>query len=133
MFTTLKRLDDGRRIKILTRCNREQAYRYTVQVVELYKYNGLPVDNFIKFFRTLEEAQAYFEVCFADLTTGARIEKAEAILRRIRGKIYDYEDIYEDFAHRSWIKAERKVRRWLDRHIPKKVVERRDVLDVYYL
>ena len=133
MFTQLKRFEDGRRIKILTRCNREQVYRYSVQVVELYKYNGLPVDNFIKFFRTLEEAEAYFEVCFADLTTGARIEKAEAILRRIKRKIYDYEDIYEDFAPRCWIKAERKVRRWLDRHIPKKVVERRDVLDVYYL
>lgn len=133
MFTQLKRTDDGRRIKILTRCNREQVYRYTVQVVEFYKYNGLPVDNFVRSFRTLEEAEAYFEVCFADLTTGARIEKAEAILRRIKGKIYDYEDIYEDFAPRCRIKAARKVRRWLDRHIPKKVVERRDVLDVYYL
>lgn len=36
MFTALKRLDDGRRIKILTRCNREQVYRYTVQVVEFF-------------------------------------------------------------------------------------------------
>lgn len=131
MFTTLKRIDDGYRIKILTRCNREQVYRYTVQVVELYKYNGLPVDNFVKSFRTLEEAEAYFELCFADLTTGARIEKAEAILRRIRGKIHDYEDIYEDFAPRCWIKAERKVRRWLDRHIPRKAVERRDWMDCY--
>lgn len=113
MFTQLKRINDGRRTKILTRCNREQVHRYMVQVVELYKYNGLPVDNFIKSFRTLEEAQAYFEVCFTDLTTGVRIEKAEAILR--------------------WIKAERKIRRWLDRHIPRKAVERRDVLDVYYL
>ena len=133
MFTQLKRTEEGRKLKILTRCNREQAYRYTVQVVEFYKYNGLPVDNFIKSFRTLEEAEAYFEVCFEDLTTSVRIEKAEAILRRIKGKIYDYEDIYEDFAPRSWIKAERKVRRWLDRHIPRKAVERRDVLDVYYL
>lgn len=133
MFTTLMRIDDGRRIKILIRCNREQVYRYTVQVVELYKYNGLPVDNFIKFFRTLEEAEAYFEVCFADLTTGVRIEKAEGILRRIKGRIYAFENSCDDFAPRSWRKAERKVRRWLDRHIPKKVVERRDVLDVYYL
>jgi hypothetical protein len=133
MFTQLKRTEEGRKLKILTRCNREQVYLYSVQVVELYKYNGLPVDNFIKSFRTLEEAEAYFEVCFADLTTGARIEKAEAILRRIRGKIHDYEDIYEDFAPHNWIKAERKIRSWLDRHIPKKVVGRRDVLNVYYL
>ena len=133
MFTTLKRIDDGRRIKILTRCNREQVYRYTVQVVELYKYNGLPVDNFIKFFRTLEEAEAYFEVCFADLTTGARIEKAEAILRRIKGRIYAFENSCDDFVPRCWRKAERKVRRWLGRNIPQKAVERRDVLDVYYL
>ena len=131
MFTTLKRVDDGRRIKILTRCNREQKYRYSVQVVELYKYNGLPVDNFIEVFRTLEEAQAYFEVCFAALTTGARIEKAEAILRRIKGKIYAFENTHDDFAPHRWIKAERKVRRWLDRHIPKKVVERRDWMDCY--
>nr|DAD84372.1 MAG TPA: hypothetical protein [Podoviridae sp. ctUS21] len=133
MFTTLMRVDDGRRIKILTRCNREQVYRYTVQVVELYKYKGLPVDNFVKSFRTLEEAQSYFEVCFADLTTGARIEKAEAILRRIRGKIYAFDNSSNDFVPRCWIKAERKIRRWLGRNIPQKAVERRDVLDVYYL
>ena len=133
MFTTLMRVDDGRRIKILTRCNREQVYRYTVQVVELYKYNGLPVDNFVKSFRTLEEVQSYFKVCFADLTTGARIEKAEGILRRIKRKIYDFENTHDDFAPRCWIKAERKVRSWLDRHIPRKAVKRRDVLDVYYL
>lgn len=131
MFTTLMRIDDGRRIKILTRCNREQVYRYTVQVVELYKYNGLPVDNFIKFFRTLEEAEAYFEVCFADLTTGARIEKAEAILRRIKGKIYAFESAQDDFSPWCWKKAERKVRRWLDRHIPRKAVKRRDWMDCY--
>lgn len=133
MFTTLKRIDDGRRTKILTRCNREQVYRYTVQVVEFYKYNGLPVDNFIKSFRTSEEAEAYFEVCFEDLTTGVRIEKAEGILRRIKRKIYDFENTHDDFAPSCWIKAERKIRRWLDRHIPKKAVDRRDVLDVYYL
>lgn len=131
MFTTLKRIDDGRRIKILTRCNREHVYLYSVQVVELYKYNSLPVDNFTKVFRTLEEAEAYFEVCFADLTTGARLEKAEAILRRIKSKIYAFENSCDDFAPRSWRKAERKVRRWLDRHIPKKVVERRDWMDCY--
>lgn len=131
MFTTLMRIDDGRRIKILTRCNREQVYRYMVQVVELYKYNGLPVDNFVRSFRTLEEAEAYFEVCFADLTTGVRIEKAEVILRRIKGKIYAFENTNDDFAPRSWIKAERKVRRWLDRHIPRKAVERRDWMDCY--
>lgn len=134
MFTQLKRFEDGRRIKILTRCNREQVYRYTVQVVELYKYNSLPVDNFIRSFRTLEEAQAYFEVCFTDLITGGRIEKAEAILRRIKGKIYSCDGARDnDFALPCWIKAERKIRRWLDRHIPQKAVERRDVLDVYYL
>ena len=133
MFTTLKRIDDGRRTKILTRCNREQVYRYTVQVVEFYKYNGLPVDNFIKSFRTSEEAEVYFEVCFEDLTTGVRIEKAEGILRRIKRKIYDFENTHDDFAPSCWIKAERKIRRWLDRHIPKKAVDRRDVLDVYYL
>lgn len=134
MFTQLKRINDGRRTKILTRCNREQVHRYMVQVVELYKYNGLPVDNFIKSFRTLEEAQAYFEVCFTDLTTGVRIEKAEAILRRIKGKIYSCDGARDDdFALPCWIKAERKIRRWLDRHIPRKAVERRDVLDVYYL
>lgn len=132
MFTTLMRIDDGRRIKILTRCNREQVYRYTVQVVELYKYNGLPVDNFIKFFRTLEEAEAYFAVCFEDLTTGVRIEKAEAILRRIKGKIYSFDGAHDsDFAPRCWIRAERKVRRWLDRHIPRKSVERRHWMDCY--
>lgn len=130
MFTTLMRINDGRKTKILTQCNREQVYRYSVQVVELYKNNGLPVDNFTKLFRTLEEAQAYFEVCFTDLTTGVRIEKAEAIFRRIKGKIYSCDD---DFALPCWIKAERKIRRWLDRHIPRKAVERRDVLDVYYL
>jgi hypothetical protein len=93
MFTQLRKVEDGRRIKILTRCNREQVYRYT----------------------------------------GGRIEKAEAILRRIRGKIYAFESAQDDFAPWCWKKAERKVRRWLDRHIPKKAVERRDVLDVYYL
>lgn len=134
MFTTLMRINDGRRTKILTRCNREQVHRYMVQVVELYKYNGLPVDNFIKSFRTLEEAEAYFEVCFTDLTTGVRIEKAEAILRIIKGKIYSCDGARDDdFALPCWIKAERKIRRWLDRHIPRKAVERRDVLDVYYL
>lgn len=133
MFTRLRKVEDGRRIKILTRCNREQVYRYTVQVVELYKYNGLPVDNFIKSFRTLEEAEAYFEVCFADLTTGARIEKAEGILRRIKRKIYDFENTHDDFAPENWIRARRKVSAWLGRNIPQKAVERRDVLDVYYL
>lgn len=131
MFTQFRKVEDGRRIKILTRCNREQVYRYAVQVEEFYKYNGLPVDNFIKSFRTLEEAEAYFEVCFEDLTTGVRIEKAEAILRRIKGKIYAFESAQDDFAPRSWKKAERKVRRWLDRHIPRKVVERRDWMDCY--
>lgn len=133
MFTQLKRIEDGRRTKILTRCNREEVYRYMVQVVELYKYNSLPVDNFVRSFRTLEEAEAYFDVCFADLTTGVRIEKAEAILRRIKGKIYAFENSCDDFALPCWIKAERKIRRWLWRHIPQKAVERRDVLDVYYL
>lgn len=131
MFTTLKRIDDGRRIKILTRCNREQVYRYTVQVVELYKYNGLAVENKIYSFESLAEAKAFYAKAFEVLTLAQRIEKAEAILRRIKGKIHDYEDIYEDFAPCSWIKAERKVRRWLDRHIPKKVVERRDWMDCY--
>lgn len=131
MFTQLKRVEDGSRIKILTRCNREQVYRYMVQVVEFYRYNGMPVDNFVRSFRTLEEAQAYFEVCFADLTTGVRIEKAEAILRRIKGKIYAFENTHDDFAPRCWRKAERKVRRWLDRHIPRKSVERRDWMDCY--
>lgn len=134
MFTQLKRTEEGRRLKILTRCNREQAYRYTVQVVEFYRYNGMALDNFVRSFRTLEEAEAYFEVCFADLTTGVRIEKAEAILRRIKGKIYSCDSARDDdFVLPCWIKAERKVRRWLDRHIPKKAVEHRDVLDVYYL
>lgn len=131
MFTTLKRIDDGRRTKILTRCNREQVYRYMVQVVEFYKYNGLPVDNFIKSFRTLEEAEAYYEGCFDDLKIGARIEKAEAILRRIKGKIYAFENSCDDFAPSCWIKAERKIRLWLDRHIPRKAVERRDWMDCY--
>ena len=134
MFTQLKKGEDGRRIKILTRCNREQGYRYMVQVVEFYRYNGMPVDNFVRSFRTLEEAQAYFEACSADLTTGVLIEKAEAILRRIKGKIYSCDGAHDsDFPLPCWIKAERKVRRWLDRHIPRKSVERRDVLDVYYL
>lgn len=134
MFTQLRKVEDGRKLKILTRRNREQVYRYMVQAVELYKYNGLPVDNFIKSFRTLEEAEAYFEVCFTDLTTGVRSEKAEAILRRIKGKIYSCDGAHDsDFPLPCWIKAERKVRRWLDRHIPQKAVERRDVLDVYYL
>ena len=132
MFTQLKRTEEGRRIKILTRCNREQVYRYMVQAVELYKYNGLPVDNFIRSFRTLEEAEAYFEVCFKDLTIGVRIEKAEAILRRIKGKTYSCDGAHDsDFPLSCWIKAERKVRRWLDRHIPKKAVERRDWMDCY--
>ena len=134
MFTQLKRINAGRRFKILAHCVRPQKYPYSVQVVELYKYNGLPVDNFIKSFRTFEEAEAYFEVCFADLTTGVRIEKAEAILRRIKGKIYSCDGARDnDLALPCWIKAERKIRRWLDRHIPRKVVERRDWMDVYYL
>lgn len=121
MFTQLKKVEDGRRIKILTRCNREQVYRYMVQV-----------DSFVRSFRTLEEAQAYFAVCFADLTTGVRIEKAEAILRRIKGKIYSCDGAHDsDFPLPCWIKAERKVRRWLDRHIPRKSVERRDWMDCY--
>ena len=133
MLTKLKKVEDGRRIKILTRCNREQVYRYMVQVVEFYRYM-VQVDNFVRSFRTLEEAKAYFEVCSADLTTVVRIEKAEAILRRIKGKIYSCDGAHDsDFPLPCWIKAERKVRRWLDRHIPKKAVERRDVLDVYYL
>lgn len=132
MFTQLKRTEEGRRIKILAHCVRPQKYPYSVQVVEFYKYNGLPVDNFIKFFRTLKEAEAYFQVCFKDLTTGARIEKAEAILRRIKGKIYSCDGAHDsDFPLPCWIKAERKVRRWLDRHIPRKSVERRDWMDCY--
>lgn len=132
MFTQLKKVEDGRRIKILTRCNREQVYRYMVQVVELYKYNGLPVDNFVRSFRTLEEAEAYFEVCFDDLKTSARIEKAEAILRRIKGKIYSCDGAHDsDFPLPCWIKAERKIRRWLWRHIPQKAVKRRDWMDCY--
>ena len=134
MFTTLIRIEDGRRTKILTRCNREQAFPYMVQVVEFYRYNGMAMDNFIKSFRTLEEAEAYFEVAFDDLKVGERIEKAEAILRRIKGKIYSCDGAHDsDFPLPCWIKAERKVRRWLDRHVPRKAVERRDVLDVYYL
>lgn len=66
-------------------------------------------------------------------TTLKRIEKAEGILRRIKRKICDFENTHDDFAPSCWIKAERKIRRWLDRHIPKKAVDRRDVLDVYYL
>jgi len=131
MFTQLKRIEDGRRTKILTRRNREQVYRYMVQVVELYRYNGMALDNFFRSFRTLEEAEAYFEVAFNDLKVGERIEKAEAILRRIKGKIYAFENTHDDFAPRSWIKAEHKVRRWLDRHIPRKAVERRDWMDFY--
>lgn len=132
MFTRLKKVEDGRKLKILTRCNREQVYRYTVQVVEFYRYNGMAMDNFVRSFRTLEEAEAYFEVCFADLTTGARIEKAEAILRRIKGKIYSCESAHDgDLALPCWIKAERKIRRWLDRRIPRKAVERRDWMDCY--
>lgn len=112
MFTTLKRLEDGRRIKILVHCERPQKYPFSVQVVELYKYNGLAVENKIYSFESL----------------------AEAILRRIKRKIYDFESAHAgDFALPCWIKAERKIRRWLDRHIPQKAVERRDVLDVYYL
>lgn len=131
MFTQLRKVEDGRKLKILTRCNREQVYRYMVQVVEFYRYNGQAVDNFIRGFRTLEEAEAYFEVCFADLTTGVRIEKAEAILREIKRKIYEFENTHDDFALPCWIKAERKIRRWLDRHIPRKAVERRDWMDCY--
>lgn len=132
MFTTLMRINDGRRTKILTQCNREQVYRYMVQAVEFYRYNGMPVDNFVRSFRTLEEAEAYFAVCFDDLKTGVRIEKAEAILRRIKGKIYSCDGAHDsDFPLPCWIKAERKVRRWLDRHIPRKSAERRDWMDCY--
>lgn len=134
MFTTLKRLEDGRRIKILVHCERPQKYPFSVQVVELYKYNGLAVENKIYSFESLAEAKAFYAKAFEDLTIGVRIEKAEAILRRIKGKIYSCDGAHDsDFPLPCWIKAERKVRRWLDRHIPRKSVERRDVLDVYYL
>ena len=133
MFTTLMRVDDGRRIKILTRCNREQVYRYTVQVVELYKYNGLEVENKIYSFESLAEAKAFYAKAFEVLTLAQRIEKAEGILRRIKRKIYDFENTHDDFAPENWIRARRKVSAWLRRNIPQKAVERRDVLDVYYL
>ena len=133
MFTQLKKVEDGRRIKILVHCVRPQKYPYSVQVVELYKYNGLAVENKIYFFESLAEAEAFYAKAFEVLTLAQRIEKAEGILRRIKRKIYDFENTHDDFAPRCWIKAERKVRSWLDRHIPRKAVERRDVLDVYYL
>lgn len=131
MFTQLKRLRDGRRTKILVHCVRPQKYPYSVQVVELYKYNGLAVENKIYSFESLAEAKAFYAKAFEVLTLAQRIEKAEAILRRIKGKIYAFENTHDDFAPRSWIKAEHKVRRWLDRHIPRKAVERRDWMDFY--
>lgn len=133
MFTQLKRLEDGRRIKILVHCERPQKYPYSVQVVELYKYNELAVENKTYSFESLAEAKEFYAKAFEVLTLAQRIEKAEGILRRIKRKIYDFENTHDDFAPENWIKAERKVRRWLDRHIPRKAVERRDVLDVYYL
>ena len=131
MFTQLKKAEDGSRLKILVHCERPQKYPYSVQVVELYKYNGLAVENKIYSFESLAEAKAFYAKAFEVLTLAQRIEKAEAILRRIKGKIYDFENTHDDFAPSCWIKAERKVRRWLDRHIPRKVVERRDWMDCY--
>lgn len=133
MFTTLMRIDDGRRIKILVHCVRPQKYPYSVQVVELYKYNGLAVENKIYFFESLAEAEAFYAKAFEVLTLAQRIEKAEGILRRIKRKIYDFENTHDDFAPENWIRARRKVSAWLGRNIPQKAVERRDVLDVYYL
>lgn len=131
MFTTIARLEDGQKVKILQRVNREQANRFTVQVVELYRYNGLPIENKIYTFATLDEARAFYEKAFDVLTLSARIEKAEGILKRLRAKIRAFESMNDDFAPRGWIRAERKVRQWLERNIPRKAVERRDWMDCY--
>lgn len=131
MFTTIARLEDGQKVKILQRVNREQANRFTVQVVELYRYNGLPIENKTYTFATLDEARAFYEKAFDVLTLSAQIEKAEGILKRLRAKIRSFESMNDDFAPRGWIRAERKVRQWLERHIPRKAVERRDWMDCY--
>jgi hypothetical protein len=51
----------------------------------------------------------------------------------VNGNPRSYIGVYElaDLALPCWIKAERKIRRWLDRHIPRKAVERRDWMDCY--
>lgn len=130
MFTTIARHEDGQKVKILQRVNLKQDKRFTVQVVELYA-NGYPLENHLHSFITLEEARAFYEVAFDELKVGARIAKAEGILRRIKRKIYEYENTHEDFAPIGWIKAGRKVRRWLDRHIPHEAVDHRDWMDCY--
>lgn len=67
MFTTIARQEDAKKVKILQRVNRKQADRFTVQVVELY-VNNQPLENHIRSFPTLEEAQAFYEVAFDVLT-----------------------------------------------------------------
>lgn len=68
MFAQLKRLGDGRSLKILVHCERSQKYPYSVQVVELYKYNGLAVENKIYSFESLAEAKAFYAKAFEVLT-----------------------------------------------------------------
>lgn len=131
LFRTLKREEDGQKVKILVQCTLGQKYPYSVQVVELYRYNGLPVENKIFTFESLTEAEEFYKKAFDCLTLADRIVKAEGILRRLRGKIRAYESTHDDFAPRGWIRAERKVRQWLERAIPRKAVERRDWMDCY--
>lgn len=124
-FLQLSRVEEGRRIKILTKSTHPQAYPYSVQAVKRYRYNGLICDNIIRSFATLEEAQAFFATVFDMLTTAERIEKAEGILRRIRSKIRAYEDAHDDIAPKHLLRAARKIRGWLDRNIPREVVEQK--------
>ena len=131
LFRTLKREEDGQKLKILVQCTLGQKYPYSVQVVELYRYNGLPLENKIFSFESLAEAEEFYKKAFDVLTLSACIARAEGILRKLRGKIRAYESTHEDLAPRGWIKAERKIRRWLERAIPQKAAERRDWMDCY--
>ena len=102
--------------------------RYSVQCVE-YNASGGMIEDVMRSYELFSEALDAFNECYTWLKLSARVEKAREIYTRIQRKITAYEDNHTDYAPKAWIRALKKVRKWLWDKEPQ--VEKRDFWDCY--